>query len=324
MHRAVIVGASGYSGLELTRLVARHGELELVGLSSDRWVGDSARHRAGCAGPRYTSVDEALGLTSDIVFLATPAEVSHALVPRVVASGARVVDLSGAYRLRDTTLYRAHYQLDHAHPELVAQAVYGLPELADRDSIRLAKVIANPGCYATAIALAVSPVTKLVVGRVIADAASGVTGAGRKASEEMSFAEVADDMRAYRVLRHQHTPEIEQTVGVRVTFVPHLLPIRRGILATCHAQLADGVTAADVAAAFARYGDEPFVELVPIDEVTIKSVAGSNRCRLGWAIGTAGELVVIAALDNLVKGAAGQALQNANLMLGLDETKGLL
>lgn len=323
MHRAVIVGASGYSGLELTRLVARHGELALVGLSSDRWVGDSARHRAGCAGPRYTTVEEALAIGADVVFLATPAEASHALVPRVVGSGARVVDLSGAYRLRDTALYRSHYQLDHAHPDVVAKAVYGLPELVDRESIRLARVIANPGCYATAVALAVSPITKLVVGRVIANAASGVTGAGRKASEEMSFAEVADDMRAYRVLRHQHTPEIEQTVGVKVTFVPHLLPIRRGILATCHGQLADGVTAADVAAAFARYADEPFVELVPVEDVTIKSVVGSNRCRIGWALGADGELVVIAALDNLVKGAAGQALQNANLMLGIDETKGL-
>jgi N-acetyl-gamma-glutamyl-phosphate reductase len=324
MHRVAILGASGYTGLELTRLVARHGQLELVALGSDRWVGDTALQRAGVSGPHYASMVAATNADADLVFLATPAEVSHGLVPRVVARGGRVVDLSGAFRLRDAAHYPTYYKIDHAHAPLLAEAVYGLPELGARDAIRTARVVANPGCYATAIALAIKPVAPLVTGRVIADAASGVTGAGRKATEEMSFAEVADDMRAYRVLRHQHVPEIEQTVGLRVTFVPHLLPIRRGILATCHAQLAEGMTAAGVAAAFARaYGDEPFIELAAVDDVRIAAIAGTNRCRIGYAIGDAGELVVLSALDNLVKGAAGQALQNANLMLGLDETRGL-
>jgi N-acetyl-gamma-glutamyl-phosphate reductase len=167
--------------------------------------------------------------------------------------------------------------------------------------------------------------------RFVVDAMSGVTGAGRKASEEFSFAEISNDVRAYRVLRHQHTPEIEQGLvaaggsDVRVTFVPHLLPIKRGILATCHAQLADGVTAEDVARAFAAaYEGERFVEIAKsADDVAIKDVVGTNKCRIGWSVGAHGELVVVSAIDNLVKGAAGQAVQNLNLMLGLPEQAGL-
>lgn len=332
--RAVaILGASGYAGVELTRLVAAHPHLDLAVASSDRWVGDVVeRHVPGTTTAlRYVSpeqaVDEATRCAA--VLLATPAEVSHAIVPRLVGTGVRVIDLSGAFRLRSAALYPAHYGFPHAHPALLAEAVYGLPELhADqRAKIAAAKLVANPGCYATAVQLALAPLLSLVTGRIIVDAASGVTGAGRKATEDMSFAEVAGNYRAYRVLRHQHTPEIVQGLGGRaLTFVPHLLPIQRGILATCHAELAPGVAHDAVANAFeAAYRHEPFVSLASsCEEVGLHGVVGTNHCRIGFRVGAGGEVVVLAAIDNLVKGAAGQAVQNLNLMLDLPEITGLI
>lgn len=326
--RVSLIGASGYAGVELTKLLVAHPGVELVAASSDRWVADTLAARIGVASElRYVSVDAALDVASDVVMLATPAEVSHDLVPKLRG---KVIDLSGAFRLRDAARYTPHYNLAHRHPELLAEAVYGLPELF-REHVRGARLVANPGCYATAIQLALAPVLPLVVGRLIVDAMSGVTGAGRKATEEMSFAEVAGDLRAYRVLRHQHEPEIEQGLAavagreVDVTFVPHLLPINRGILATCHAQLAPERSPADVADAFAKaYAQEPFISLAPsAEQVALHDVVGTNRCRIGATVGGDGELVVIAAIDNLVKGAAGQAVQNLNVMLGLDEQMGL-
>jgi N-acetyl-gamma-glutamyl-phosphate reductase len=325
-----ILGASGYTGVELTRLIIAHPELELAVVSSDRWIGDSISRRVpgAATGLRYVSPEQAIDEAARCaaVLLATPAEVSHALVPRLVATGVRVLDLSGAFRLRSAALYPAHYGFSHEHAALLEQAVYGLPEL-QRAAISGAKLVANPGCYATAIQLALAPILSLVSGRIIVDAASGVTGAGRKATEDMSFAEVAGDYRAYRVLRHQHTPEIQQGLGGRtITFVAHLLPIQRGILATCHAELAPGVTAEAVGHAFeAAYAREPFVSLASsCEEVALHGVVGTNLCKLGFRVGTGGELVVIAAIDNLVKGAAGQAVQNLNLMLDLPETTGLV
>jgi N-acetyl-gamma-glutamyl-phosphate reductase len=339
-HVIGLLGGSGYTGVELTRLLDGHPGVELGFVSSDRWVGDPVdRHVVGLAGPasrlRYVAPDRVLEQASRcaVVLLATPAEVSHELVPRILATGARVIDLSGAFRLRDPAAYATAYGFAHAHAGLLAEAVYGLPELF-RTAIRGARLVANPGCYATAIQLALAPLVGpgvLAPGRLVVDAASGVTGAGRKATEDMSFAEVAGDFRAYRVLRHQHAPEIEQGLtdvahhAVGVTFVPHLLPIQRGILATCHGQLAPGVAPATIAAAFeGAYGREPFVSLAAEPEaVTLHAVVGTNQCRIGFTTGAAGELVVIAAIDNLVKGAAGQAVQNLNLVLGLDETAGL-
>ena len=285
------------------------------------------------------------------MLLATPAEASHELVPKLVAH-TRVIDLSGAYRLRNPARYDKYYGFKHAHVGLLDEAVYGLPELF-RDRIAGARLVANPGCYATAIQLALAPLIRseseqatkavasdgttrpfkridddLLDGRIIIDAMSGVTGAGRKATEEFSFAEIAGDVRAYRVLRHQHEPEIEQSLSdlaersIDITFVPHLLPVKRGILATCHAQLAG---AHDVAGLYKQfYARESFVTLAPSAEhVALHDVVGTNRCRIGVSVGESGELVVIAAIDNLVEGAAGQAVQNLNLLLGLDEQAGL-
>lgn len=355
MHpRVAIIGASGYSGVELTRILAGHPGVELAVASSDRWVGESLAARAGVSSSlRYVALDEAVAQAArcDVVFLATPAEASHELVPRLVAH-TRVIDLSGAYRLRNAARYEKYYGFSHAHPGLLDEAVYGLPELY-RARIPSARLIANPGCYATAIQLALAPLIQtepvetattvssdgttrpfkriddeLLDGRIIIDAMSGVTGAGRKATEDFSFAEIAGDVRAYRVLRHQHEPEIEQSLSdlaersIDITFVPHLVPVQRGILATCHAQLGG---AHDVAGLYKQfYARESFVSLAPsAEQVALHDVVGTNRCRVGVSVGESGELVVIAAIDNLVKGAAGQAVQNLNLVLGLDERAGL-
>jgi N-acetyl-gamma-glutamyl-phosphate reductase len=347
-RRVALIGASGYTGVELTRLLASHPNVELAVASSDRWVGESIEGKVGAPSAlRYVSLDEAVAQAAscDLAMLATPAEASMALVPKLLAAGPRVIDLSGAFRLRDATLYPTFYGFEHGHPELLANAFYGLPELygperaAARRDFRL---VANPGCYATAIQLALCPLLGLstlahgAAGRIIVDAMSGVTGAGRKAAEEYSFAEIAGDLRAYRALRHQHQPEIEQGLNdmwnegtahprVSVTFVPHLLPVQRGILATCHIPVSSGTTAETVGYVYrTAFEREPFVVLAKsADDVALHDVVGTNRCRIGWSVSDRGELVVTAAIDNLVKGAAGQAVQNLNLMLGLDERTGL-
>jgi N-acetyl-gamma-glutamyl-phosphate reductase len=315
-----ILGASGYAGIELSRLIALHPGVELAVAGSDRWAGEPIASRIGLPHDlHYLAPDRALehAAACSAVFLATPAEISHDYVPQLVGQEktTTVIDLSGAFRLRDAAAYERHYGFVHRHPALLAEAVYGLPELG-RARIAGAKLIANPGCYATAIQLAIAPLAKLGL-RWVVDAVSGVTGAGRKATEAMSFVEVANDVRTYRALRHQHAPEISQGLGARVAFVPHLVPIARGILATCHAQLAD------VGSAYAIYKDEPFIDLArDADDVSLHHVVGTNRCRIGWTVED-DDLVVTAAIDNLVKGAAGQAVQNLNLALGLPETMGL-
>ncbi len=332
MHRAKvgIIGASGYAGVELTRLLAAHSGVELVALSSDRWVGESASRRTGVVGLagalRYVANDSAAFATCDVVLLATPAEASMALAPPLVERGVRVIDLSGAFRLRDSSGYPTWYGFPHAAPRLLTEAVYGMPELR-RAAIAKAKLVANPGCYATAATLALAPLIAagvIMTDGLVVDAMSGTTGAGRQAAVAHSFAEVDGDVRAYRLFKHQHTPEIAQSLGARVVFTAHLIPVRRGILATAHARLAPGIEAAAVAETFeAVYGDEPFVQLAPSpDEVTLHAVVGTNRCLIGWAVNDR-DVIVMSAIDNLVKGAAGQAVQNLNLVLGHPETTGL-
>jgi N-acetyl-gamma-glutamyl-phosphate reductase len=331
-RRVALIGASGYTGIELTRLLVGHPNVELAGASSDRWGGESIEGKVGAPSAlRYVGLDDAVAQAAscEVVLLATPAEASHALAPKLLAAGPRVIDLSGAFRLKDAALYPRFYKYEHAHPEQLAQAVYGLPELAraQPEQIAKARLIANPGCYATAIQLALAPIisTRELAPsqRFVIDAMSGVTGAGRKATEDFSFAEIAGDIRAYRALKHQHTPEIEQQLGAPTSFVPHLLPVARGILATCHAQLSPGVRAEQIDAAFAPYRAEPFVVLArSADDVSLHDVVGTNRCRIGWTV-EGDHLVVTSAIDNLVKGAAGQAIQNLNLMLGIDERTGL-
>ena len=344
MQRApiAVLGASGYSGIEATRILAQHPRAELRVLGSDRWQGQAAEQRIGLSGPagklRYVPPERAAEAARECAaaLLCTPVDASLQLAPALLDAGVKVIDLSGAFRLRDRAAFRTAYGREHPHPELLGESVYGMPELGARDAIGKARLVSNPGCYPTAAALALAPLfaaEMLGPEAPIVDAASGTTGAGRKASEEMSFTEVMDDFRAYRVLRHQHAPEIAQALSraarrdVPLTFTAHLLPLRRGILATCYARLAPGRSASDAAAALAHnYAGEPFVELAPsADEVSLKRVVGTNRCQIGFAAGgpDAGRVVVISAIDNLVKGAAGQAVQNLNLALGWPETDGL-
>jgi len=336
-HSVAIVGASGYSGLELTRYAARHPRLRLAALYSDRWAAETAGARLPLEGPAaslpYTALAQASELQAEIAFLATPAEVSLELAPRLADRGVRVVDLSGAFRLEDAALYPTWYGFSHAALPWLAKARYGLPEL-ERARLPGAQLVSNPGCYATATAMALAPLVKsgLVAAEGIAVAAmSGVSGAGRKATEDFSFCETDEDLRAYRLARHQHVPEIEQTVRRfagrcgPISFTPHLVPIRRGILSTCLLRLAGGASAADLSAAWEKaYAGERFVRILPADKVAVKDVVRTNRVHLGLAVdGRAGTAVAVSAIDNLTKGAAGQALQALNAAMGWDEALGL-
>jgi N-acetyl-gamma-glutamyl-phosphate reductase len=332
-----VVGASGYSGLELTRLLARHPNVRVAAVTSDRWAGEKVSARLPLDGPvgalAYLPLADSHAVDAALAFLATPAEVSLALAPKLLARGVKVVDLSGAFRLLDPKAYPPWYGFEHSAVPLLAEARYGLPEL-DRARLAGARLVTNPGCYATSIALALSPLLK--AGLVSPDGIavtglSGVSGAGRKASEDFSFCEVDEDLRAYRLGRHQHVPEIEQTVARYagacgpISFTPVLIPMRRGILSTCVLRVAPGVQAADLGAALATaYAGEPFVRAMAADRVLVKDVVRTNRCHLGVALDArAGAAVVVSAIDNLVKGAAGQAVQAMNAAMGWPEPTGL-
>jgi N-acetyl-gamma-glutamyl-phosphate reductase len=337
VHTAAIVGASGYTGLELTRLLARHPALRLDALFSDRWASELAGARLPLSGAaatlRYRPLAEGAGSDAEVVFLATPADVSADLAPKLLARGLRVVDLSGAFRLEDKAAYPRWYGFEHPAPALLAEARYGLPELA-RAKLPGARLVTNPGCYATAIALALAPLVRAglgLEGGIAVTGMSGVSGAGRKASEDYSFVEVADDLRAYRIGRHQHVPEIEQSVAryagacPPISFTPILTPIRRGILATITVRTGPGAPAADLGEAMrAAYRDEPFVRVLAPEQVAVKDVVHTNRCHVGVAVDArAGAVVATSAIDNLVKGAAGQAIQALNAAMGWPEGLGL-
>ncbi|MEP6653821.1 MAG: N-acetyl-gamma-glutamyl-phosphate reductase [Myxococcales bacterium] len=335
-----IIGVSGYAGMELARIVARHPQFRLVSAVSDKWAGRALGDLLPLAGPaaQVTCVAQAEASAAfggaAVVFLCTPAEVSIELAGPALAAGARVVDLSGGFRLA-ADLYPRWYGFTHARPDLLARAVYALPEATENAAaLAQAALVANPGCYPTASALAVLPLLRAgVIERegLVIDAKSGTTGAGRKGTEELSFSEVEGDFHAYRVLKHQHTPEIERVLQLSgggqgpITFMAHLLPTRRGILATAYGRLRPGKTATDAATAVRDFvRGRAFLRAVAPDAVRLQAVVGTNRVVIGAdADPERGVAVGFAAIDNLVKGAAGQAVQNANLMLGLDETAGL-
>jgi N-acetyl-gamma-glutamyl-phosphate reductase len=345
--RCAIVGAGGYSGAELVRLLLGHSRAEIVGVFASAKRGGEGASFASIF-PRFakrvdldilpTSVEAVLATRPDVVFLATPNEVSHELAPALLdESGDRaplVIDLSGAFRLRDASAYPKHYGFAHARPDLLASAVYGLAEHA-RPQLRTAKLVANPGCYPTAAILALRPLVEAKAirssPRPIIDAISGVSGAGRSADLRSHFCEVS--VQPYGVLKHRHTPEIDLHAGTATIFTPHLGPYDRGILATMHATLADGVDAAQVGAILERaYGREPFVRLLadPSGRAapmwpSVNAVRGTNCCDISYAVDPVdGHLVLVSAIDNLVKGAAGQAIQCMNIRLGCEETSGLL
>ncbi len=338
--RVGVVGATGYSGAVAARLLAAHPGFELAFCTSDQRAGDAVARVLGLpepAGLTYApnAAAEALAAEVDAVILATSAEVSARLAPKILLGERVVVDLSGAFRLAKGADYTQWYGFEHPRADLLARAHYGLPELfgAPVRTSGEPTLVANPGCYATAALLALAPLVRagLVEAEgLIVDAKSGVTGAGRQAKEEYSFVEVDGDVRAYKLLVHQHTPEITRMLAraaglpaMRLTFTPHLLPVKRGILATCYARPRPGADAAALGACLERaYAASPFVEVTPPGEVTLNAVVGTNRARVGVAAGD-DVAIVVASIDNLLKGASGQAVQNLNLAFGFDEGAGL-
>jgi N-acetyl-gamma-glutamyl-phosphate reductase len=331
-----VVGASGYTGAELLRLLAGHPGLEPVVATSREFAGQDIAsvypNLVAYAGRPYDEVNPDALTGLDLVFLALPHGASMELGAKLAEAGVRVVDLSADFRLEDPQAYPEWFGMPHAAPEWLGKWIYGLPEL-HRQQIAGAQAVANPGCYPTAALLALAPLIAehlIDPATIVVNAASGVSGAGRGLNPGMHFAHIEANYRAYTVTGHKHTPEIEQELGhlagepVHVTFVPHLVPMARGLLATCVASLATGADPEAVGTAGpAHYATEPFVRATAVPPET-KFTLGSNACHV-WATADArtGRAIAIAAIDNLGKGAAGQAIQNANLMLGLPETLGL-
>jgi N-acetyl-gamma-glutamyl-phosphate reductase len=327
-----VIGASGYTGAELLRLLAGHPGLDVVYATGDTQAGTRAAALYPSLAAAYPDlVFEAFDLerarACDVVFLGLPHEASLAMAPQLVGHVRCVVDLSAAYRLRASAAYPTYYGFEHDQPALLAEAVYGLPEL-HRGELVGARLVATPGCYVTAATLALEPLVSagLVEPDVVVDAASGVTGAGRAPKHSNSFATVDENFEAYGLLTHRHTPEMEQEIGATVLFTPHLVPMNRGILATCYARPAAGVsltTEALLDRYRERYAGEPFVVVTEGSPAT-KATLGANT-----AVVTArydertGRVLAIAAIDNLCKGASGGAVQAANVALGLPETAGL-
>lgn len=328
-----IIGASGFTGAELLRICASHPHFEVKYATGDSQAGTLARSLYPSLSATYPNLvfeefEIGKALACDVLFLGLPHEASLELVPQLVNKVKLVVDLSAAFRLTDTSKYPQWYGFAHTHPELVASAVYGLPELY-REQLKTARLIATPGCYVTAASLALQPLVKAgaidPVG-VIVDAASGVSGAGRAAKHSNSFNTVDEDFTAYGLLDHRHTPEIEQVTGAQILFTPHLAPMNRGILATCYARPAAGTTptTASLLATLARaYAKEPLV-VVGQNSPSTKATLGTNVTHITARYDErTGYVMVLSALDNLAKGASGGAVQAANVALGLNELDGL-
>jgi N-acetyl-gamma-glutamyl-phosphate reductase len=340
MIKAGIVGGTGYTGVELLRLLAQHPDVELRAITSRKEAGTpvaamfpSLRRHVDLA---FTAPDAKALKGCDVVFFATPHGVAMTEVRALLEGGAKVIDLSADFRLQDLGEWERWYKMKHTAPELAREAVYGLCEL-NRERIRRARLVANPGCYPTAIQLGFLPLVEAGVvdlEHLIADAKSGVSGAGRKAELNLTFSEASDNFAAYNVAGHRHRPEIRESLAqaakreVGLVFVSHLTPIIRGIHATLYARLVKEV---DFQALFEkRYANEPFVDVMPAgSHPDTRSVRAANMCRLAVHRPPEGAqrtdtLVVLSVIDNLVKGASGQAVQNMNLMFGLPETSGLM
>ena len=325
--RVAIAGATGYAGQELVRILARHPAVTLAtamssgATSTPRPLPALARIWDGTVAP--LDVDR-LVADADIIFLALPEAASAELAPKLIERGRRVIDLSGAFRIRDAAARSRWYPATTALP---AGTVYGFSE-RNHDAIHAARLVSNPGCYPTAALLALAPLADagLLTGQVVVDAKSGVSGAGKTPSDRTHFSENHGSVAAYGIFSHRHTAEMDQELGAPVTFVPHLVPLDRGILETIYVSLRPGTTEAQVEQVLdAAYGDAPFVRLTGAALPEIKHVAHTNFCDIGWKVDEAGSrAVLVAVLDNLVKGAAGSAVQNLNIILGLDQRTGLL
>lgn len=334
--RIGIIGGSGYTGVELLRLLSVRDDIEIVFISSRAHVGTRVDTLfpglRGYVDLLFSEPDDVTDAFCDLVFFAAPNGSAMNLAPALLEKGTRVIDLSADFRLKDIAVWERWYGMTHTSPEWVARAVYGLPEM-NREHIRRAQLVANPGCYPTAVQLGFLPLLEAGLvdsGSLIADAKSGITGAGRGASVSNLLAEAGDSFKAYAVAGHRHLPEIEQGLAnmteeaVNLTFTPHLLPIIRGIHATLYARLTQDVNLQEVFED--RFHNEPFVDVMPAGaHPETRSVRGTNMCRLAVHQPQGrGTVVVLAVEDNLVKGAAGQAIQNMNLMLDLPESTGLM
>ncbi len=332
-----IVGATGYTGAELVKILLHHPRVDIECITSQSFAGKRIREV-------YPHLDTELvcqkldlnriSLESEVVFVALPHSVSMNTVGELCSRGKRVLDLSADFRLTDPCLYEKWYGTSHTQKELLKEAVYGLPEVHG-DRIRGASLVANPGCYSTSAILALAPLLEnrlIEEEEIIIDAKSGVSGAGRGLTLDTHYPEINESLHPYAVNSHRHIPEIEHEIGrirgkrIDVTFVPHLVPLNRGIISTCYARLKNFSQATDILNVYRNfYQGMPFVEILPAGEFPrIKDVVYSNRCRIGIATKEATRrIIVVSSLDNLLKGASGQAIQNMNLMLGLDESTGL-
>lgn len=326
--RVAVAGATGYTGQELVGLLARHPSVRLTVATSS---GATSTPRSLPAlnhvwAGAVTALDVAvLRRDADLVFLALPDTAAAELGPALVDSGLRVIDLSGAFRLRDATTRSHWYPETHRLP---ASLAYGLTE-RERAAVQNARLVSNPGCYPTAAVLAIAPLMDagllLSTTDVVIDAKSGVSGAGKTPTERTHFCECHGSISAYGVFGHRHGAEIEEQLGRSVTFTPHLVPLDRGILATIYGRAAPGTTEETVGDAFTRaYANDPFVRLVGPALPEIKHVAHTNFCDIGWRVESDGRVILVSVIDNLLKGASGQAVQNMNVMVGIDETAGLL
>lgn len=331
MTRVGILGASGYTGAELLRLCAQHPDFEVVYATGDSQAGVRAASLYPSLAARYPDLvfetfDPARAEGLDLVFLGLPHEASMSMATQLHGTVGCIVDLSAAYRLKDAGLYPRWYGFEHDQPELLAAAVYGLPEL-HRDELRGASLVATPGCHVTAATLGLAPLVRAGLVQttgVVVNSITGISGAGRGLKHSSLFCSADEDVQAYGLLDHRHTPEIEQEVGAQVLFTPHLAPMNRGILATCYARPATDVSTKSLLAALAdAYAAEPFV-VVDERSPSTKATLGSNAAHLTarfdertWTV------MVVCAIDNLTKGASGGAVQAANVALGLDETAGL-
>jgi len=340
MIKTGIIGATGYAGAELARLIMQHPEAELTCCASRSYAGQRyAGIYKNCNS--FTELDceeeniAEMAKRTDVIFTATPQGYLASVINRDILADAKIIDLSADFRFKDAAVYEKWYGIEHKCPELFDEAVYGLCEI-NREQIKKTRLLANPGCYTTCSILSLYPLVKagLIDHRtIIVDAKSGTSGAGRGAKTANLFCEVNENIKAYGVTNHRHTPEIEEQLSyaagepVMINFTPHLVPMMRGILVTAYASLTDGSGSEAVNAAYEEaYGEEPFIRLLKEGEpAETRWVEGSNYVDIGFKIDKrTGRIVVMAALDNLVKGAAGQAVQNMNLMFGLDETAGLM
>ena len=338
MVKVAVVGASGYTGVELLRLLLNHPDVTVTCVTANQNAGEEVARLFPSLSGRINMVCSALdvhevAVNAELVFTALPHQAAMAVIPGLLTAGCKVIDLSADYRLRDPRVYATWYAA-HTSPELLGEAVYGLPELY-RAAIPAARLVANPGCYPTSVALALAPLLRdgwIDPATVIIDSKSGTSGAGRSAKVDSLYCEVNEGFKAYAVGNHRHTPEIEQTLSdlagqeVIVSFTPHLLPVNRGILSTCYASLRQETTTAALLHHYRSfYAGEAFVRICAEGALpNIAYVRGANYCDIGLVVDPrTNRVIVVSAIDNLVKGAAGQAVQNMNLLLGLPETRGL-